>query len=68
MLTHLFSEPYLFYAWLIDNKLYTFGEVWPTALIVYIGSILLAYLCLKCYDEPVRRWLTKKFMPKKPAA
>ena len=59
---------YLFYAWLIDNKLYTFGEVWPTALIVYIGSILLAYLCLKCYDEPVRRWLTKKFMPKKPAA
>ena len=59
---------YLFYAWLIDNKLYTFGEVWPTALMVYIGSILLAYLCLKCYDEPVRRWLTKKFMPKKPAA
>lgn len=59
---------YLFYAWLIDNKLYTFGEVWPTALMVYIGSILLAYLCLKCYDEPARRWLTKKFMPKKPAA
>lgn len=59
---------YLFYAWLIDNKLYTFGEVWPTALMVYIGSILLAYLCLKCYDEPVRRWLTKKFMPKKSAA
>lgn len=59
---------YLFYAWLIDNKLYTFGEVWPTALIVYIGSIMLAYLCLKCYDEPVRRWLTKKFMPKKSAA
>ena len=59
---------YLFYAWLIDNKLYTFGEVWTTALMVYIGSILLAYLCLKCYDEPVRRWLTKKFMPKKPAA
>lgn len=59
---------YLFYAWLIDNKLYTFSEVWPTALMVYIGSIMLAYLCLKCYDEPVRRWLTKKFMPKKPAA
>lgn len=59
---------YLFYAWLIDNKLYTFGEVWPTTLMVYIGSILLAYLCLKCYDEPARRWLTKKFMPKKPAA
>lgn len=56
---------YLFYAWLIDNKYYTFGEVWPVALIVYIGSILLAYLCLKCYDEPVRKWLIRKFLAKK---
>ena len=56
---------YLFYAWLIDNKYYTFGEVWPVALIVYIGSILLAYLCLKCYDEPVRKWLSRKFLAKK---
>lgn len=56
---------YLFYAWLIDNKYYTFGEVWPVALIAYIGSILLAYLCLKCYDEPVRKWLSRKFLAKK---
>ena len=56
---------YLLYAWLIDNKYYTFGEVWPVALIVYIGSILLAYLCLKCYDEPVRKWLSRKFLAKK---
>ena len=56
---------YLFYAWLIDNKYYTFGEVWPVALIVYIGSILLAYLCLKCYDEPVRKWLSREFLAKK---
>ena len=56
---------YLFYAWLIDNKLYTFGEVWPVAAAVYLGSILLAYLCLKAYDEPVRKWLTRKFLPKR---
>ena len=56
---------YLFYAWLIDNKLYTFGEVWPAAAAVYLGSILLAYLCLKAYDEPVRKWLTRKFLPKR---
>ena len=56
---------YLFYAWLIDNKLYTFGEVWPVATAVYLGSILLAYLCLKAYDEPVRKWLTRKFLPKR---
>ena len=56
---------YLFYSWLIENKYYTFGEVWPMALIVYMGSILLAYLCLKCYDEPVRKWLSRKFLAKK---
>ena len=58
---------YLFYAWLIDNELYTFAEIWPMAIAVYAGSIILAYLCLKLYDEPVRRWLGKKFLKKKPA-
>ena len=56
---------YLFYSWLIENKYYTFEEVWPMALIVYMGSILLAYLCLKCYDEPIRKWLSRKFLAKK---
>ena len=51
---------YLFYSWLIENKYYTFGEVWPVAAVVYFGSILLAYVCLKCYDEPVRKWLSRK--------
>ena len=39
----------------------TFSDTWPVALIVFFGNILLAYLCLKLYDEPVRKWLTKKF-------
>lgn len=56
---------YLFYAWLIDHKFYTIAEAWPMALAVYLGNILLAYLCLKLYDEPVRKWLTKKFLNKK---
>ena len=56
---------YLFYAWLIDNELYTFAEIWPMAIVVYAGSIALAYLCLKLYDEPVRKWLGKKFLRKK---
>ena len=53
---------YLFYAWLIKNKLYTFTECWQMAALVYTGSILLAYLCLKCYDEPARKWLSRKFL------
>ena len=56
---------YLFYAWLIKNQLYTLGETWQVALCVYVLSIVLAYLCLKLYDEPVRKWLTKKFLAKK---
>lgn len=55
---------YLFYAWLIKNKLYTLTECWQMAALVYTGSILLAYLCLKCYDEPVRKWLSRKFLSK----
>lgn len=49
---------YLFFAWVWKNKL-TFSEAWPFALVVVVGSILLAYLCLKFYDEPVRKWLSK---------
>jgi peptidoglycan/LPS O-acetylase OafA/YrhL len=51
---------YLFYSWLIENRLYTLSETWYIALIVIIGSILLAYIILKLYDEPVRRWLSQK--------
>ncbi len=56
---------YLFYAWLIENKLYTLGETWPVVIMVFAINIALAYACLKLYDEPVRRWLTKRFINSK---
>ena len=57
---------YLFYAWLWSKEPHiTFSQSWPVALCVFFGSILLAYLCLKLYDEPVRKWLSKKFLTKK---
>lgn len=56
---------YLFYAWLIKNQLYTFEETWQVALLVYCVNIILAYACLKLYDEPVRKWLTRIFLSKK---
>lgn len=55
---------YLFYAWVWSKEL-SFSQAWPMALVVFFGNILLAYLCLKFYDEPVRRCLTKKFLAKK---
>ena len=56
---------YLFYAWLIKNKLYTFGETWAISLGVMAWNVLLAYACLKLYDEPVRKYLAKRFLNKK---
>ena len=55
---------YLFYAWLIENDVYTLQECWGMALLVVASSILLALFCLKLYDEPVRRWLARKFIKK----
>ncbi len=52
---------YLYYAW-VKNENLTFGESFPGAAALVVGSVALAWLCLKFYDEPVRRWLTKRFL------
>ena len=40
----------------------TFAQSLPGAAALVVGSVILAYLCLKLYDEPVRRFLTKRFL------
>ncbi len=50
---------YIFYAWLIDKHIYTLRECLGVASFVVLASVALAVLCLKLYDEPVRRWLSK---------
>lgn len=50
---------YLFFAHVWDNHL-TFAQAWPVALCVVGGCLVLAWLLLRYYDEPVRRWLTKR--------
>ncbi|MEZ7873829.1 MAG: acyltransferase [Bacteroidales bacterium] len=52
---------YLYYAW-VKNENLTFEQSLPGALALFFGSIALAYICLKLYDEPVRKWLTKRFL------
>ncbi|MEG1937924.1 MAG: acyltransferase [Akkermansia sp.] len=52
---------YLYYAWVKNEKL-SFSESLPGALAVVVGSIILAYICLKLYDMPVRAYLTKRFL------
>lgn len=54
---------YLFYHYIgFPNTFRTPGETWYWQLLLFVGNITLAYLCLKLYDEPVRRWLVKRFI------
>lgn len=55
---------YLYFAWVKNNDL-TFQESLPGALGVVVGSIALAYICLKFYDMPVRKYLTNRFLKPK---
>ncbi len=49
---------YLFYAWLIEAETYTLaGALWQSVAVV-AASVVLAWLALRLYDVPVRRWLS----------
>jgi peptidoglycan/LPS O-acetylase OafA/YrhL len=52
---------YLYYAWVKNEKL-TFAQSFPGAVALVVGSVFLAYLCLKLYDEPVRKFLTNRLL------
>jgi peptidoglycan/LPS O-acetylase OafA/YrhL len=47
-------------AWISNHKGVTIVQAWPYAFAILIGAIFLAYITLKWYDEPVRKWLRKK--------
>ena len=54
---------YLYYAWVKNGDL-TFRESLPGALALFFGSVILAWLCLRLYDEPVRKFLSKHLLRK----
>jgi peptidoglycan/LPS O-acetylase OafA/YrhL len=58
---------YWYTAWVVDNKV-SLENGYTLGICVLIASILIAYLCLKLYDEPVRNWLQNKFQKQKTAA
>lgn len=54
---------YLFYAYIgFPNTQGTMADVWPIALALVAFNILLAWLLMKFYDLPVRRWLSQKLL------
>lgn len=50
---------YAFYMWLIKTELYTFSDTWPIAISTMACSVCIAWLSLRFYDEPIRKWLNK---------
>jgi peptidoglycan/LPS O-acetylase OafA/YrhL len=52
---------YLFMAWVVTSEPSTMEAI-IAGVIVLMISILLAYACVKFYDIPVRKWLTRRFM------
>ena len=63
-ITH-YTVMYVFYSRLIKRELYTLAETWQVVACVYTLNIIIACICLKLYDEPVRRWLSRKFLGKR---
>lgn len=55
---------YLYYAW-VKNEQLPFSASLPGALALFFGSILLAWVCLKIYDVPIRKYLAERFLLKK---
>lgn len=52
---------YAMYAWAWNNN-YGFDRVWPVAAGIVVTVIILAWLLMKYYDAPVRRFLNKKIV------
>lgn len=55
---------YWYMSWVAENKV-TLKEGYPLGIGLLIASIVIAILCLKFYDEPVRNRLTNKFLRRK---
>lgn len=55
---------YIYTAWVVDNNIPLGGHGLLVGLTLLIGSICIAYACLKLYDEPVRDYLKKRFLRK----
>lgn len=55
---------YWYTAWVFENKI-PLKDGYVIGIGVLISSIVIAILCLKFYDEPVRNWLQNKFQRRK---
>lgn len=52
---------FLYMQYVFGND-YTFEQTWPVALLVFFASLTTAYLSLKLFDLPVRKWLKEHWL------
>lgn len=52
---------YTYMAWVTNNG-YTWEETWGYGLLTVAAAISVAYLSMKLYDIPVRKWLRKRYL------
>jgi len=50
---------YTYTAWVDRNKV-SMAQGAPMGALLFVTAIVIAYACLKLYDEPVRRWLSRR--------
>lgn len=53
---------YLFYARLIKWRQFTLGETWVAVAVLLACILLVAWLCMRFYDVPVRKFLANRFL------
>jgi peptidoglycan/LPS O-acetylase OafA/YrhL len=61
-ITH-FPLIYIYTGWLVRDKV-PVGRGAVAGVLLFIASITIAYACLKLYDEPVRGWLSRRYLGK----
>ena len=62
-LTH-YPLIYIYTGWVSVHKGVGFGKAFPYALATFVAAVVIAYASLKLYDEPVRRWLQGRWLPR----
>ncbi len=59
-ITH-YALIYTYTAWVIDRKP-SITKSAPMGVALFVAAVVIPYGCLKLYDEPVRRWLSARYL------
>lgn len=52
---------YVYTAWATRQKVALAPSIF-WGVLLFLGAVAIAYACLKLYDEPLRKWLTARYM------